>query len=82
MFLKITEQFGKPVCVALYAFFGILAVKKKPLPFLILLGLHTGEYVLIGRKVAEEKGLTKAEGIAQCLSFGFTWWLPLKKEAV
>jgi hypothetical protein len=33
MFLKITEQFGKPVCVALYAFFGMLAVKKKPLPF-------------------------------------------------
>ena len=82
MFLKITRQFGKPICVGLYAAFAALAMKKKPLPFLILLGLHAGEYALIGRKVAEDKGLTRAEGLAQCLSFGFTWWLPLKKESV
>ena len=82
MFLNTTKRFGKPVCVALYALFAALAMKKKPLPFLILLGLHTGEYALIGCKVAEEQGLTRAEGLAQCLSFGFTWWLPLKKESV
>ena len=82
MFLNTTRRFGKPVCVALYALFAALAMKKKPLPFLFLLGLHTGEYALIGRKVAEEQGLTRAEGLAQCLSFGFTWWLPLKKESV
>ena len=81
MFLKLTRQFGKPVCVALYALFALLAGKKKPLPLLTLLGLHTGEYFLIGRKVAAEKGLGKAEGLAQCLAFGFTWWLPLKKDA-
>ena len=36
MFLKITKQFGKPICVALYAWFAALAAKKKPLPLLIL----------------------------------------------
>lgn len=82
MFLNTTRRFGKPVCVALYALFAALAMKKKPLPFLILLGLHAGEYALIGRKVAGDNGLTRAEGLAQCLSFGFTWWLPLKKESV
>ena len=82
MFLNTTRRFGKPVCVALYALFAALAMKKKPLPLLILLGLHTGEYALIGRKVAGDNGLTRAEGLAQCLSFGFTWWLPLKKESV
>ena len=82
MFLKTTKKFGKPVCVSLYAVFTALAMKKKPLPLLILLGLHAGEYALIGRKIAEDKGLTRAEGLAQCLSFGFTWWLPLKKESV
>lgn len=82
MFLKATKQFGKPVCVGLYAVFAALAMKKKPLPLLILLGLHACEYALIGRKVAEEKGLSRVEGLAQCLSFGFTWWLPLKKESV
>jgi len=82
MFLKATKQFGKPVCVALYAVFTALAMKKKPFPFLILLGLHACEYALVGRKVAEDKGFTRVEGLAQCLSFGFTWWLPLKKESV
>ena len=82
MFLKTTKQFGKPICVGLYAVFAAFAMHTKPLPLLILLGLHTGEYALIGRKVAAEQGLTRAEGLAQCLSFGFTWWLPLKKESV
>lgn len=82
MFLKTTKQYGKPVCVGLYTVFTALAMKKKPLPFLILFGLHACEYALIGRKVAEDKGLARAEGLVQCLSFGFTWWLPLKKESV
>ena len=41
MFLKITKQYGKPICVALYAGFAALAAKKKLLPLLILLALHT-----------------------------------------
>ena len=82
MFLKTTRQFGKPICVGLYALFAALAMKKKPLPLLILIGLHAGEYVLVGQKAAEEKRLTKAEGLVQCLAFGFTWWLPLKKKSV
>ena len=80
MFLKLTKQFGKPICVALYAVFTALAAKKKPLPLLILFLMHASEYVLVGRRVAAEKGLGIAEGAAQCLAFGFTWWLPLKKE--
>ena len=28
MFLKLTEKFGKPICVALYASLGALAAKK------------------------------------------------------
>lgn len=79
MFLKLTKQFGKPICVALYAAFAALAAKKKPLPFLILFLMHTAEYFVEGRKTARENDLTTAEGLAQCLAFGFTWWLPLKK---
>ena len=80
MFLKFTKQFGKPICVALYAWFAALAVKKKPLPLLSLFLLHTVEYFHVGRKVAAENGLSVPEGLAQCLAFGFTWWLPLKKS--
>lgn len=79
MFLKLTKQLGKPICVALYAVFAWLAAKKKPLPLLILFGLHTMEFFTEGRKVGKEHGLGLAESLAQCLAFGFTWWLPLKK---
>ena len=43
MFLKLTKQFGKPICVALYAVFTGLAAKKKPLPLLILFLMHAAE---------------------------------------
>ena len=80
MFLQITKQFGKPICVGLYAWFAVLAAKKKPLPLLILFLLHAMEYATTGRKVAAENGLSVPEGLAQCLAFGFTWWLPIKKS--
>ncbi len=80
MFLKFTKQFGKPICVALYAAFAALAAKKKPLPLIILLLLHAFEYVTEGRKVAEETGLSPLEGLVKCLAFGFTWWLPIKRS--
>ena len=79
MFLKLTKMFGKPICVALYAGFAALAAKIKPIPLMVLFAMHLSEYFLVGRKVAAQKGLTVFEGIAQCLAFGFTWWLPLKK---
>ena len=79
MFLKLTRQIGKPVCVMLYAFFSALAARKKPAPLLILFLMHAAEYLLIGRKVAEEKHLSAGEGLLKCLCFGCTWWLPLKK---
>ena len=79
MFLTLTRKFGKTICVALYAAFAALAAKKKPIPLLVLFFMQTTEYIFIGRKIAEEKGLSALEGLAQCLSFGFTCWLPLKK---
>ena len=79
MFLKLTRQFGKPICAVLYAAFAALAAKKKPLPLLILVALHTMEYFTEGRKVAQEQKLGPLEGVAQGLAFGFTWWLPLKR---
>ena len=79
MFLELTKKLGKPVCVALYAAFAALAAKKKPVPLIVLFLMHATEYAVIGRKVAEENGLSVPEGLAQCLAFGFTWWLPLRK---
>lgn len=79
MFLKITKLIGKPVCVALYAVFAALAVKKKPLPLIILFALHLFETLTVGRKVAEERHIGALEWITNCLCFGFTWWLPIRE---
>ncbi len=78
-FMTLTKQYGKPICVALYAVSAAMAARKRVTPFLSLLGMHAAEYWLIGKNVAAEKGLTKGEGLAQCLAFGFTWWLPEKQ---
>ena len=80
MFLKLSKQFGKPVCVVLYAVFAAMAAKKKPIPLIVLFLMHASEYALIGKKTAEGKGLPAAEGLAQCLAFGYTWWLPIRNE--
>ncbi len=77
---KLIRSFGKPVCVLLYGAFAALAAKKKPIPLLALFATHAAEYVLIGRKVAREQGIPAAEGLAQCLAFGFTWWLPVRQD--
>ena len=79
MFLDFTRSYGKPICVALYALFSAKAMRKKPLPLLLLALTHFAEYRLVGQKVAREHGLSETEGLVQCLCFGFTWWLPLKK---
>ena len=79
MFLKLTKQTGKPICVALYAVFAALAAKKKPVPLFVLFLMHATEYCTIGRKVAAEHQIAPAEALIQCLAFGFTWWLPIKK---
>ena len=54
---RFTKQFGKPICVVLFGIFAGLAAKKKPLPLVILLLLHTAEFFLVGRKVAEDHAI-------------------------
>ena len=73
------EKFGKPICVLLYAVGAFFAAKKKPLPLILLVLTHIGEYFGVARKLADEKGIDQLEAAANCVCFGFTWWLPLKK---
>ncbi len=75
---RFTKQFGKPICVVLYGIFAGLAAKKKPLPLVILLLLHTAEFFLVGRKVAEDHAISTPSALANCLAFGFTWWKPIR----
>lgn len=44
--------------------------------------LHTVEWFIIGKKVAEAAKVPKAEGMVKCLLMGITWWKPLKESLV
>lgn len=79
MMMKMTKNFGKPICVALYALGAYYLAKGKPVPFLVLFMMHLTEYFTVARKLAAEKGIQQLAALANCLSFGFTWWLPIKK---
>ena len=75
---QFTKQFGKPICVILYAALSALAARKKPLPLLILIATHTVVYFVVARKRAMERDMARGVALANCLAFGFTWWKPIK----
>ena len=75
---QFTKQFGKPICVILYAALSALAAKKRPLPLLVLIAMHTVEYFVVARKLAMERGISQGVALANCLAFGVTWWKPIK----
>ena len=55
-------------------------VKKNPIGIIILALMHGVECVLIGVKTGLKYGKKLPESIAMCMTFGFTWWLPLRKQ--
>lgn len=78
MLMKAVKIIGQPVCAALYAVFAYWATKKKYVPLIILFLTHLLEYFLIGRKTGKENRISLVKALLLCLSFGFTWWLPLR----
>lgn len=67
------------IALALYAIM-IALVKATVIPLLLLVGAHLGEYLLISRKLACEKGLPQVNTAVHTLLYGFTWWKPIRGE--
>lgn len=80
MLMKITKTAGKAICVGLYGWFSYLAAKKKYIPLIALFAMHLTEYFIIGRKTGKEFNISPVKAVILCLSFGFTWWLPVRTE--
>ncbi len=55
-------------------------VKKNPIGIIILTLMHGTECFLIGVKTGLEYGKKLPYCIVMCMTFGFTWWLPLKQQ--
>lgn len=68
------------IALGLYGVAGILAVLKKPLLLLLLLAVHTLEYLAISRPMAAEKKIPRVSALIHTLLYGFTWWKPIREE--
>lgn len=78
--LDFSRKFGKVICVVLYAVFACFCVKGIWIPLAALALLHFSEYFIVAMKVARKKGISQFTAFANCLAFGFTWWLPIKEN--
>ncbi len=68
-------------CIGLWVINTIVMIKKKnPTLLLVLFLTHLFELCTIGLKTGREFGEKDSVSIASCLSFGFLWWLPLRKQ--
>ena len=68
-------------CLVLYAAsIALWILTGNFILFVVLLSLHCSEYFIVGGKIGAQAGLSKGKAFLLCMAFGFTWWLPLKKE--
>jgi hypothetical protein len=56
----------------------LMMKKKNPAINAGIVCMHACEYALIGAKTGKEAGLKPVYAAAMCMTFGFTWWVPLK----
>lgn len=79
--MKLVKYIGQPFCIFLYIVSLVCAFKKKPLPLIILFLMHLSEYFIIGKKTGKENNISPIKALISCLSFGFTWWLPIRNKS-
>ena len=77
-----TKKYGKAICVVLYSVCAYYAAKKQPIPLIVLAAMHVTEFFTKANKIGAENGHGVVESFFNCLCFGFTWWLPVKKENI
>jgi len=64
--------------IILWAVGALIAPFGFPWIVLGILGLHAFETVTIGLKTGLDAGEGKLYSLVMCMTFGFTWWVPLK----
>ncbi len=69
------------LCLVLWTL-GVLwtIFKKSPVIVYFLFFLHLFELLVVGFKTGVKFGYSKLETVINCIFYGFTWWLPLKKQ--
>ena len=76
--LTIDDKTAQKACLGLYGVFGIMALRKKPLPLVALMGTHLAEYFLKARLLADENAIDRPKAFVMCLLYGITWWKPIE----
>lgn len=68
-------------CLVLYIGGVLLTIiKKNPIVVYLLFLLHFSELLITGYKTGMKFGKKKIETVVNTIFFGFTWWLPLKRQ--
>ena len=49
-------------------------------PLFFIVALHFVEFFVIGKKTGDAVGMPVLSAFIVCMLFGFTWWLPLRKQ--
>lgn len=75
------QAIGYLMCALLWVVGALVTIiKKNPFYIILLAFLHGAEAVVIGVKTGLTYGKKFAYSVVMCLTFGFTWWLPLKRQ--
>ena len=77
-FLTKIENLDYFLVIVLWSVGAIAAPFGFPWIVLGILGLHAFELLTIGRKVGAEAGEKFWYTVVMCMTFGFTWWVPLR----
>lgn len=77
-FLTKIETLDYVLVILLWSVGALAAPFGFPWIVLGILALHAFELVTIGLKVGEEAGEKFLYSVVMCMTFGFTWWVPLR----
>lgn len=77
-FLTKIEKLDYFLVIVLWSVGALAAPFGFPWIVLGILALHAFEFVTIGLKVGREAGEKFLYTVVMCMTFGFTWWVPLR----
>ena len=77
-FLTKIEKLDYFLVIVLWSLGALAAPFGFPWIVLGILCLHAFETVTIGLKVGKEAGEKFLYSLCMCMTFGFTWWVPLR----
>ena len=72
------EYVDYALCLVLWVVGGVLTITGMPWLTISIFLLHLYETITIGVKVGKQANLNFFYSVVMCMTYGFTWWVPVK----